>query len=529
MSAFPEAVEIYDTTLRDGSQQEGFSLSVDDKLKVARQLDTLGVAYIEGGWPGANPKDAAFFERARSELSLRTAKLVAFGSTRRANIAAEEDANLAALANAGVEAVCIVAKAWDVHVTHALRTSLPEALAMVEDSVRWLVERGLRVFLDAEHFFDGWRHDRSFALDVLAAAASAGAERLVLCDTNGGTLPDDVGPIIEDVRSMVATPLGVHFHNDSGCAVANSILAAAHGAIQIQGCMNGYGERTGNANLVPVIANLSLKRSVRTIPPENLELMTSVSRHIAELTNQPLSPQSPYVGASAFAHKAGLHASAIARRRDAYEHVDPGAVGNATRFVVSEMAGRQSVHLKAAELGVALTEDQVAELLGRLKDLEHRGYHFEAADGSLELLMRRATGWGPAAFRVEAYRVISDCYTGPEMATEATVKVLIDGTRHIATAEGNGPVNALDEALRAALEPVFPVLKQVHLTDFKVRVLDSDQGTDATVRVLIDFADQDRTYTTMGVSANVIEASFEALLDGLYLALARSGDATESW
>ncbi|ACU54461.1 2-isopropylmalate synthase/homocitrate synthase family protein [Acidimicrobium ferrooxidans DSM 10331] len=530
MSAgFPAEVEIYDTTLRDGSQQEGISLSVDDKLKVARQLDALGVHYIEGGWPGANPKDAAFFARARDELALHTAQLVAFGSTRRASTTAESDPNLAALTNAGVGLACIVAKAWDVHVIHALRTSLPEAVAMVADSVRWLVDHGIRVMLDAEHFFDGWRHDRSFALDVLAAAADAGAERLVLCDTNGGTLPDDVGPIVDDVRAAVATPLGVHFHNDSGCAVANSLLAVAHGVIQVQGCMNGYGERTGNANLVPVIAGLSLKRSVRTIPPENLELLTTVSRHIAELTNQPLPPQSPYVGASAFTHKAGLHVSAIARRRDAYEHIDPTLVGNTTRFVVSEMAGRQSIQLKATQLGIDLGEDDIAEVLRRLKDLEHRGYHFEAADGSLELLLRRASGWTLDDVAVESYRTISDCMTDGPRATEATVKLTVNDRRVIATAEGNGPVNALDEALRAALDPAFPLLKTVKLTDFKVRVLDSDQGTDATVRVLIDFQDPEDTWTTTGVSTNVIDASFEALLDGLIVAIARARDRGEEW
>jgi len=525
----PAPVEIYDTTLRDGSQQEGISLSVDDKLKVARQLDALGVHFIEGGWPGANPKDAAFFQRAREELALHSATLVAFGSTRKAATSADDDANLQALASGGVEVVCIVAKAWDLHVTHALRTSLPEAIAMVEDSVRWLRAHDLRVFLDAEHFFDGWRHDRAFALDVLRAAAEAGAERLVLCDTNGGTLPDEVGPIIDEVRAAVATPLGVHFHNDSGCAVANSILAVTHGVVQVQGCINGYGERTGNANLVPVIAGLSLKRGIPTIPEQNLELLTPIARHIAEITNQPLAAQSPYVGSSAFAHKAGLHVSALARRRDAYEHVDPARVGNVSRFVVSEMAGRQNIHLKAAEFGIELSKEQVIELLGTLKSLEHRGYHFEAADGSLELLMRRAAGWELPDLTVESYRTISDCSQRGTRATEATVKVVVQGRRVIATAEGNGPVNALDEALRAALEPSYPALKAVKLTDFKVRVLDSDQGTDATVRVLIDFSDGERTWTTTGVSTNVIDASFDALLEGIELALAHAAEADESW
>ncbi|MHB8190301.1 MAG: citramalate synthase [Ferrimicrobium sp.] len=513
------SVEIYDTTLRDGSQQEGISLTVDDKLRIARQLDTLGVAYIEGGWPGANPKDSTFFARARSELVLHSAELVAFGSTRRAAAIASEDANLKALLDSGVSTVCLVAKAWDIHVLHALQTSLGEGRAMVRDSVAYLHDQGLRVFLDAEHFFDGFRHNPSFAIAVLEEAASAGADRLILCDTNGGTLPDEVAAIVSAAHNAVDTPLGVHFHNDSGCAVANSLLAVTEGVIQVQGCINGYGERTGNANLIAVIAGLTLKRGIRTIPPENLEILTPTARHIAELTNLPLAGQSPYVGASAFTHKAGLHVSAIARRRDAYEHIDPEAVGNRTRFVVSEMAGRQTLLIKADELGITLTTESTGRLLERLKELEHLGYHFEAADGSLELLMRAASGWEQTFFSIESYRVSSDSYQGPETVTEATVKVRIGGNRTIATAEGNGPVNALAEALRSALVPTFPRIDAVRLTDFRVRVLDSSQGTDAIVRVLIDFADKEREWTTTGVSANVIEASFTALVEGLVLCL----------
>jgi len=351
----------------------------------------------------------------------------------------------------------------------------------------------------------------------------------VLCDTNGGTLPDEVGPIIDEVRAAVATPLGVHFHNDSGCAVANSILAVTHGVVQVQGCINGYGERTGNANLVPVIAGLSLKRGIPTIPEQNLELLTPIARHIAEITNQPLAAQSPYVGSSAFAHKAGLHVSALARRRDAYEHVDPARVGNVSRFVVSEMAGRQNIHLKAAEFGIELSKEQVIELLGTLKSLEHRGYHFEAADGSLELLMRRAAGWELPDLTVESYRTISDCSQRGTRATEATVKVVVQGRRVIATGEGNGPVNALDAALRKALGTRYVGLGRLHLTDYRVRVLDSQKGTGAVTRVLLDTTDGEVSWSTIGVSENIIEASWQALADSIVFGLLRTtgqaGDA----
>nr|WP_298209229.1 citramalate synthase [Ferrimicrobium sp.] len=515
-------VDIYDTTLRDGSQQEGISLTVEDKIRVARQLDTLGVQFIEGGWPGANPKDAAFFARATDELSLQTAQLVAFGSTRRANGDVASDPNLRALVASGVTHVCIVAKAWDYHVVHALRTSLDEAIAMVRDSVAFLTEHGCRVFLDAEHFFDGFKDNPSFALSVLDAAEEAGATTLVLCDTNGGTLPSEIPTIINSVKEHVSLPIGVHFHNDSGCAVANSLIAVDLGASQVQGCLNGYGERTGNANLIPIIAALSLKEKITTIPPHNLELLTPTARHIAEITNLPLSPQTPYVGASAFTHKAGLHVSAIARRSDAYEHISPELVGNHSRFVVSEMAGRQTLLIKAAELGLELTDDATTSLLQRLKDLEHRGYHFEVADGSLELLMRQALGWTQPYFQVESYRVTTDGYRGPELLTEATVKVQVQGERIIATAEGNGPVHALDQALRQALQRTYPSLTTMGLDDYKVRVLDTSSGTDAIVRVLIDFSDSETQWTTTGVSTNIIEASFSALTEGFVLALLKT-------
>ncbi len=522
MPQLPASVDIFDTTLRDGSQQEGLSLTVDDKLRVAEQLDHLGVAYIEGGWPGANPKDAEFFARAPAELHLGTATLVAFGSTRRAGVSAREDEVLRHLVDAGTEAVCLVAKASELHVVDALRTSLDEALAMAYDSVAFLRSEGLRVFFDAEHFFDGYKANRDFTLKVLAEAERAGAQTLVLCDTNGGTLPHEVERIVSEVAGRFDSEIGVHFHNDSGCAVANSIAAVRAGATHVQGCVNGYGERTGNADLSAAIPNLSLKLSVRTIPPDRLERLTPVAHHIAEIVNVAPNPQQPYVGSAAFAHKAGLHTSAIARRRDAYEHVSPDLVGNGTRFVVSELSGRSTVAFKAEELGLDLDAEALGRVLDELKELEHRGYHFEVADGSLELLLRRATGWQQTYFEAESFRVISD-HNGRAM-TEATVKVWMGSERVVATAEGNGPVNALDGALRRAIGSRYPELSGIHLTDYRVRVLNSDQGTGAVTRVLIDSTDSERTWTTIGVSENIIDASWQALSDSIVYGLLHASD-----
>lgn len=525
----PEAVDIFDTILRDGSQQEGLSLTVDDKLRVAEQLDHLGVSFIEGGWPGANPKDIEFFARAKKELKLTTATLVAFGSTRRAGVKPEEDAVLANLIEAGAPVACIVAKSWDRHVDEALRTTLDEAVAMVADSVRYLREHDLRVFLDAEHFFDGYRRNPEFALSVLGAAEEAGAETLVLCDTNGGSLPDDVGQAVADVRARTSAQLGIHCHNDAGCAVANSLVAVQAGVTQVQGCINGYGERAGNTDLSAAIPNLSLKLNIRTIPAERLERLTPVAHHIAELVNIAPDPQQPYVGHSVFAHKGGLHASAVARSADLYEHVPPNSVGNGTRVVVSEMAGRSTLAMKAAELGLDLDGEVIGRVLDELKHLEHEGYHFEVADGSLELLLRRATGWAPDFFTVESFRVITDHGDRAEAAvvanlmsgvmTEATVKVHVGAERIVAVAEGNGPVNALDGALRGAIGPRFPVLASMHLTDYRVRVLDTGRGTGAVTRVLVDTTDGRRTWTTIGVSENIIEASWQALYDSILFGL----------
>ena len=448
----PESVEIYDTTLRDGSQLEGISLTVDDKLRIAEQLDLLGVHYIEGGWPGANPKDDEFFQRIHGELNLKTSTMVAFGSTRRPLGKVDEDPTLANLVKAKTSAVCIVGKCWDYHVTDALQTTLEEGVAMVRDSVEFLRAAGLDVLFDAEHFFDGFKRNPEFSLRVLEAAVEAGGSTLVLCDTNGGSLPHEV----EDaVRSVVThfkgdAKIGVHLHDDTGCGVANALAGVRGGATQVQGTINGYGERTGNCNLTSIIPNLTLKMGVRTIPEDRLPLLTAVSHHIAELVNITMNTQQAYVGASAFAHKAGLHTSAISRRKDAYEHVDPESVGNGTRFVMSELAGRSSIQMKATELGIELDGKQAGEIAERLKDLEHRGFHFEAADGSMELLIRDVTGWVQPYFELESLRVIHD-EQGEDSRTEATVKLLVDGARIISTAEGNGPVNAIDRALRDAI------------------------------------------------------------------------------
>jgi 2-isopropylmalate synthase len=547
----PEAVDIFDTILRDGSQQEGLSLTVDDKLRVAEQLDHLGVTFIEGGWPGANPKDVEFFARAKKELTLGSATLVAFGSTRRAGVKPETDAVLANLVEAGAPIACIVAKSWDRHVAEALRTSLDEAIAMVADSVRFLRAQDLRVFLDAEHFFDGYRCNPDFALSVLAVAEEAGAEALVLCDTNGGSLPDDVGQAVADVRERTSAQLGIHCHNDAGCAVANSLVAVQAGATQVQGCINGYGERAGNTDLSAAIPNLSLKLKIRTIPADRLERLTPVAHHIAELVNIAPNAQQPYVGNSVFAHKGGLHASAVARSADLYEHVEPNLVGNGTRVVVSEMAGRSTLVMKADELGLELDGEVIGRVLDELKRLEHEGYHFEVADGSLELLLRRASGWVADYFTVESFRVITDhgrrndagepaTTTSTDIITatststsnvddavagvltEATVKVHVGQERIVAVAEGNGPVNALDGALRAAIGAKFPALDHIHLTDYRVRVLDTRRGTGAVTRVLVDTTDGQRTWTTIGVSENIIEASWQALYDSIVFGLLHS-------
>lgn len=529
-SSSGKQIEILDTTLRDGSQQEGLSLTVDDKLKVAEQLDLLGVTYIEGGWPGAHPKDDEFFKRAPKELKLQNSKLVAFGATRKAGSKVGSDQNIKNLLNSGCEYLCMVAKSWDVHVEYALLTTLEEAVKMVYESVKFLTDKGHKVLLDAEHFFDGFKGNRSFALDVLKAAADAGAYRIVLCDTNGGSLPTEISEIVSQVAQNF-DGLGIHCHNDTGCAVANSMAAVTAGVIHVQGCINGYGERTGNADLSVLIPNLSLKLGYKTISEKNLKLLTPVANHIAELVNFGISPQKPYVGSAAFAHKAGLHSSANSRKSGAYEHIDPTLVGNSARYLVSEMSGKATLKMRAKELNLKLDDAAINTLVDELKRREYAGYHYEAADASFQLLVRKVLGWEPNYFQVESFKVETiwrPCVNGEldfsqaDLLTEATVKIHVGAERIIVTREGNGPVNALDKALRAAIEPYYPQLKHVHLTDYKVRVLDSDKATAAVTRVLIDTSDGDSTWSTIGVSENIIDASWEALLDSINYALLRS-------
>ena len=532
--SWPTQVDIYDTTLRDGSQLEGISLTVDDKLRIAEQLDRLGVAFIEGGWPGANPKDDEFFERAKTELDLSTSTFVAFGSTRRAKGKVDSDPTLTNLVAAGTEVVCIVGKCWDYHVTEALKTTLDEGVAMVADSVEYLVAQGKRVFFDAEHFFDGFKRNPEFSLRVVEAAAMAGAEAVVLCDTNGGSLPPDVEAAVGAVVDHVDCQVGIHLHNDTGCGVANALAAVRAGATQVQGTINGYGERVGNCDLVPIMANLELKMGIQCLPEGRLANLTSVAHHVAELVNFSVDPQQPYVGSTAFAHKAGLHTSALSRASDAYEHVDPEAVGNGTRVLVSEMAGRSTLEMKAEALGIELDGKTVGDVIDTLKKLEHEGYHFEAADASLELLMRGAAGWEQPFFRLESFSVDTDHRSGTnarlwndvavDVETSATVKVWVDDTRHLAVGEGNGPVNALDAALRNALGDIYPALDRISLTDFKVRVLDTGKGTGAITRVLLDSTDGAREWTTIGVSENIIEASWQALVDSLVYGLLHAAD-----
>ena len=514
-------IEVFDTTLRDGMQVEGVSASVDDKLRIAEQLDYLGVHFIEGGWPGANPKDIEFFARAQKELKLTTATLVAFGSTRRPLGKVDNDLTLGNLIAANTSAVCIVAKASDYHVEQALQTTLNEGLAMIADSVKFLHSAGRQVLVDMEHFFDGYKSNPEFSLRALELAIINGATHLVLCDTNGGSLPFEVREIVRAVRQHVGSDviIGIHCHDDTGCAVANSLEAVQSGARHVQGTLNGLGERTGNTNLTTVIPNLQLKLGYTCLPDGRLERITTVSNYVAEVLNRPLNPQAPYVGSGAFAHKAGLHVSAIARVKDAYEHVSPELVGNGTRFLVSEMAGRATITLKAQELGLTLDEPAIRDILDDLKRLEHEGYHFEAADGSLELLMRRASGWEQNFFKIDSIRIITDESSDDIFTTEATVKVWVDGTRKVCTSEGNGPVNAIDTALREALRENFPQLDKVHLTDYKVRILDSGSATGAITRVLIDAKSGEHVWTTIGVSTNIIEASVRALEESLVLGL----------
>ncbi len=526
LRAEPLRVELYDTTLRDGAQATGLSYSIEDRMRILHKIDQLGVPFIEGGWPGANPRDTEFFKLATKETLIH-ATLTAFGMTRKAGERAEDSAVLRELLDTGTEVVCLVGKAWDLHVTGALRTDLDEGVAMVRDSVAFLRSQDRRVFFDAEHFFDGYRSDAAFALRVLAAAEDAGAERLVLCDTNGGMLPHDVARIVDEVRGRVDAALGIHVHNDAGCAIANSLIAVEHGAFQVQGVVNGYGERTGNADLIPIAANLVLKMGADCLPAGAVEHLTEVAHYVAEVANLAPDSRQPYAGRYAFTHKAGLHSSGIARLSEAYEHVPPASVGNRRGVVASDLGGAATLRMKAAEFGVELADADVPALLASLKELEAKGYTFDVADASLELLMRRAHGWTQEFFQVESYKALVQERWNEGAVAEATVKVITNGERHIETAEGHGPVGALDNALRKALTNEYPQLDDMTLEDYRVRVLEETVGTGAVVRVLIDTSDGEREWTTVGVSENILEASWEALVESYTFGLLHPRESRE--
>lgn len=509
----PAEFHVFDTSLRDGAQQEGIHLSVADKLRIAGYLDELGVTFIEGGWPGANPADTEFFVKAR-ELGLKRSKLVAFGATRKAGVKAADDPLTQALVDAGTDYICIVAKSHDEHVRRALRTTLEENLEMVTDTVRFLRSQGKHVFVDAEHFFDGYRSNPEYAVQVVQAAHDAGAEVVVLCDTNGGMLPSWMSEIV-GAAAATGAHLGIHCHNDTACAVANTLAAVEAGVMHVQGTFNGYGERTGNADLSALIPNLQIKYGWDLLPAEQLADLTRVAHAIALVAHQPLLGRQPYVGQSSFAHKAGLHASAIKVDENLYQHIDPALVGNDMRMLISDMAGRANIQIKGEQLGFDLADrEKAARITKRVKAKEAEGYSYESADASFELLLRDEMGVLEMPFQVQSWRVFTEERDGINIS-EATVKLTAKGERRMVVGEGNGPVNALDAALREAMSVPFPEAAEFELTDYRVRILDEGHGTDASVRTLIDTSYMGYTWTTVGVGTNVIEASWEALMDSL--------------
>lgn len=531
-SRAPRPVELYDTTLRDGTQREGVNLSVDDKIRVARRMDGLGVHLIEGGWPGANPKDTDFFRRfADGDEAPLTATLTAFGMTRMASKAVDEDPLVQGLLDARTDVVCVVGKSWGYHVDEALGVPRAENLAMVRDTIAHLRGEGRRVMFDAEHFFDGYARDREYAIEVVTAAAEAGAERVVLCDTNGGAMPWDVADIVGHFVSSLGVGVGLHFHDDGGCAVANSMLGVEAGAMQVQGTANGLGERCGNANLFTMMADLQLKRGLALVPPDRLEKLMEVSHAVAEICNQATPSVQPYVGHTAFSHKAGLHASAMAKAPDMYQHIDPAEVGNGMRMVVSELAGRSNIVVKGREFGLELSAEDAGAVLAEVKRREAEGWTFEAADASFELLLRRTLGLlAPAdePFTTLHYRVsvggghpAKAAEPDGSRPAEAILAVEIGGDKRLGAGEGNGPVDALDDAFRNAANGSFPAITDVHLSDYKVRILEASQGTDAVTRVLVTATDGHEVWDTVGVHPNVVEASWKALSDAYTFALLR--------
>ncbi|HUU29842.1 MAG TPA: citramalate synthase [archaeon] len=510
-------IEIYDTTLRDGTQAEDISFTLEDKLRIAEMLDDLGVHFIEGGYPGSNPKDALFFEEIRKS-PLKNAKVTAFGMTRRVGARVESDLIVNSLLSAETEVVTVVGKSWDLHVRDALRTDLEENLAAIHQSVEFLKKRGRSVFYDAEHFFDGYRANPEYALKTLKAAAEAGADRIVLCDTNGGSLPEFVSQVVSKVKGTVDTPLGIHNHNDSELAVATTLVAVQAGVIQVQGTVNGYGERCGNANLVSIIPNLMLKMGLEAIPRRKLKNLREVARSVNELANLPDNKHQPFVGESAFAHKGGMHVSAVVRNPATYEHIDPELVGNHRRVLVSDLSGKSNILYKAEEFGININSKDpvVKDILENLKTLEYEGFQYEGAEASFELLIKRALGQLPQFFELIGFRVIDEKLTQTKTPlSEATIIIKVDGQTEHTAANGNGPVNALDNAMRKALEKFYPELKEVRLLDYKVRVLPKGLGTASVVRVLVESGDKKDKWGTVGVSSNIVEASWQAISDSV--------------
>ena len=511
-----EQVKLYDTTLRDGMGGRGMSLSVAEKLKVVEALDALGVHYVEAGFPSSNPKEAELFERL-GDLELERATMVAFGMTRRRDASAAEDPALAVLVSSFAPAVCLVGKAWTLHVEKVIRVSREENLAMIADSVGFCREQGKLVVFDAEHFFDGYRADPAYALECVAAAVDGGAANVTLCDTNGGSLPDFIAAATAAAVAAVGgrAEIGIHTHNDSECAVANSLTAVGAGARLVQGCVNGYGERCGNANLASILPALQLKMGFDVISAEQLARLTPTAHLLDELCNVAQNPDAAYVGRNAFAHKAGMHAAGVAADASTFEHLDPALVGNERDILPSELAGRATIRAQAEQVGLELDDEAALRAVEELKRREHAGYHYEAAPASFELLLRREGGAYKQLFRLESFRVVVEKHADGEVTTEATIKVEVDGERYFEAAEGNGPVNALDKALRAAIAGKHPHLAEIELTNYKVRILDEAHGTGAVTRVLLDSADEEREWGTTGVSENIIEASWEALVDSL--------------
>jgi 2-isopropylmalate synthase len=509
-------VSIYDSTLRDGAQAQGISYSVEDKLKIIERLDALGVSHIEAGNPGSNPKDLEFFERVRS-LRLERARIIAFGSTRKVGIAVEDDANVQSLLKAGTASIAIFGKSWDYHVSDILRTTLDENLRMIGDTVRYLKQQGREVVYDAEHFFDGYKANSDYAMATLRAAADAGADYLCLCDTNGGSFPREVYDIVATVVGRFAVPIGIHCHNDCEMAVANSVMAVQAGARQVQGTINGVGERCGNANLCSIVPDLQLKLGFECIPAERMEDLVSVARSVSDIANMPHNEKAAYVGGDAFAHKGGMHIDAVVKNPQSYEHINPEIVGNSRRLLMSEVAGRSTLLARIRRIDPSLDKDspETKRVLDRLKELEHEGYQFEAAENSFELVVRRLLGRYQPFFELKEFKVIVNEPSVNGVNSSAMIKIRVGDQEELTAAEGDGPVNALDKAVRRALERFYPAIAEIRLTDYKVRVLDSDNASAAKVRVLIESTDHRESWTTIGVSTDIIDASWRALVDSI--------------